>query len=132
MTNDEMADALRAVTSLKSWIASLEAYVLEKALEGQSFAGFKVVEGRSLRQISDQGAAMKVLADAGFDEASYTKPKELKTISDLEKLLKKKGFQELLGQYVIKPQGKPALAPDDDPRPAMNSASSAMKDFKDV
>ena len=75
---------------------------------------------------------MKVLKGAGFDEESYCKPKELKTISDLEKLLKKKGFQELLGEYVIKPQGKPALVPDDDPRPALNSASSAMEDFKDV
>ena len=132
MTNEEMAEALRAVTSLKSWIAGLEAYVLEKALEGQSFPGFKVVEGRSLRQISDQQAAMRVLQDAGFAEDSYVKPRELKTISDLEKLLKKKGFQELLGQYVVKPQGKPTLAPEDDPRPAMNSVSSAMDDFKDV
>jgi hypothetical protein len=75
---------------------------------------------------------MEVLRTAGFEEESYCKPKELKTISDLEKLLKKKGFQELLGDYVIKPQGKPALVPDDDPRPAMNSASSAIEDFKDI
>ena len=60
------------------------------------------------------------------------KPKELKTIGDLEKLLKKKGFQELLGEYVVKPQGKPTLAEDSDPRPAMNSTSSAVDDFKDL
>ena len=132
MTNEEMADVLRSVMSLKSWIAGLENYVLEKALEGQEFPGFKVVEGRSLRQISDPAKAMQVLADAGFDEASYTKPKELKTIGDLEKLLKKKGFQELLGEYVVKPQGKPTLAEDSDPRPAMNSTSSAVDDFKDL
>ena len=132
MTNEEVAEALRNIAPLKSYLAGLEAYALEKALEGQTFPGFKVVEGRSLRQISNQEEAMKVLKGAGFDEESYCKPKELKTISDLEKLLKKKGFQELLGEYVIKPQGKPALVPDDDPRPALNSASSAMEDFKDV
>ena len=132
MTNEEMADVLRSVMSLKSWIAGLENYVLEKALEGQEFPGFKVVEGRSLRQISDPVKAMQVLSEAGFDEASYTKPKELKTIGDLEKLLKKKGFQELLGEYVVKPQGKPTLAEDSDPRPAMNSTSSAVDDFKDL
>lgn len=132
MTNEEVAEALRNATQLKSWLAGLEAYALEKALEGQTFPGFKIVEGRSLRQISDQPAAMEVLRTAGFEEESYCKPKELKTISDLEKLLKKKGFQELLGDYVIKPQGKPALVPDDDPRPAMNSASSAIEDFKDI
>ena len=132
MTNEEVAEALRHLPQLKSWLAGLEAYALEKAMEGQSFPGFKVVEGRSLRQISDQEAAMKALRDNGFDEASYCRPKELKTISDLEKLLKKDGFQALLGQYVIKPQGKPTLVTEDDPRPAMNSASSAKEDFKDV
>lgn len=132
MTNEEIAEALINAQQLKSWLTGLEAYALEKALEGQTFPGFKVVEGRSVRQISDQAAAMQTLEDAGFDEASYCKPKELKTISDLEKLLKKKGFQELLGQYVIKPQGKPALVEESDPRPAMNSASSAAEEFKDI
>ena len=132
MTNAEIAEALTNAQQLKSWLAGLEAYALEKALEGETFPGFKVVEGRSVRQISDPVAAMQTLEDAGFDEASYIRPKELKTISDLEKLLKKKGFQELLGQYVIKPQGKPTLVEDDDPRPAMNSTVSAAEDFKDI
>ena len=129
MTNEEIAEALRSAASIKSWIAGLEAYALEQALSGKTIPGFKVVEGRSVRQISDPQKAMQILADAGFDEASYTKPKELKTITDLERLLKKKGFQELLGQYVVKPQGKPAIVPDDDPRPAMGDAKS---DFRDI
>ena len=132
MDNDELAEVLRAVAPVKSWIANLEAYALEQALSGKDVPGFKVVEGRSVRAISDPAAAMKALEGAGFDEASYLKPKELKTISDLERLLKKKGFQELLGPYVIKPQGKPALVPDDDPRPAIGSASGAAEDFKDI
>lgn len=129
MGNAELAEALRALPAIKSWISSLEAFALDQALSGNPIPGFKVVEGRSLRQIGDQQAAMDTLANAGFDESSYLRPRELKTISDLEKLLKKKGFQELLGQYVIKPQGKPALVPDDDPRPAINSAKD---DFNDI
>ena len=132
MTNEEIAYALRNAVTLKSWLSALESYALEKALEGQTFPGFKVVEGRSVRQISDPAAAMQALADAGFDESSYVKPKELKTITDLEKLLKKDGFKALLGQYVIKPQGKPALAEDTDPRPVFNSTQSAMSDFQNV
>ena len=131
MTNEEVAEMLRSMTSLKSWISGLEAFALEKAIAGETFPGFKVVEGRANRAISDPAAAMKVLQDAGFEETSYCKPKELKTITDLEKLLKKKGFQELLGQYVVKPQGKPVLVEDSDPRPAMNTVASAMEDFKE-
>lgn len=129
MDNDELAEALRRAKALKSWISNLEDYALELALAGTPIPGFKVVEGRSLRQIGDQQAAMDVLANAGFDESSYLRPRELKTISDLERLLKKKGFQDLLGQYVVKPAGKPALVPEDDPRPALNSAKD---DFKDL
>ena len=129
MDDDELALALKSAAAIKSWIAGLEAYALERALEGKTVPGFKVVEGRSVRQISDPEAAMKALEDAGFAEESYLRPKELKTISDLERLLKKKGFQELLGQWVVKPQGKPTIVPDDDPRPAMDSAKD---DFKDI
>lgn len=132
MTNGEISEALKHALSLKAYAATLENYTLQRAMEGETFPGFKVVEGRSLRQISDQGAAMATLAKAGFPEDAYIKPKELKTITDLERLLKKKGFQELLGQYVIKPQGKPTLVEDTDPRPAMSTADSAKNDFKNI
>ena len=134
MTNAEIAEALTKIASLKSWLTTLEAYALQKALEGEVFPGFKVVEGKSNRQIpaANQATAMQILEDQGFEESSYCRPKELKTISDLEKLLKKKGFQELLGDLVIKPQGKPTLVEESDPRPPMNSTLSAKEDFKDI
>ena len=128
LTNEQIAELLKKVGHLKTWIANLEAYAMEQALAGKPVPGFKVVEGRSLRTIPDQAAAVKALAAAGLAEDSYLRPRELKTISDLEKLLTKKGFNTLLGQYVVKPQGKPTLVEDSDPRPAMNSA---VEDFKD-
>lgn len=129
MNNDEMAEALRALPAIKYWIANLEAFALDQALAGTPIPGFKVVEGRSLRQIGDQQAAISALDKAGFDESSYLRPRELKTISDLERLLKKKGFQEILGQYVVKPAGKPTLVPEDDPRPSINSAKDEFNDL---
>ena len=129
MDNDEMAETLRALPAVKAWIASLESYALEQVLAGTPIPGFKVVEGRSLRQIPDQKAAIGALAAAGLSEDSYLRPRELKTISDLEKLLTKKGFNTILGQYVVKPQGKPTLVEDTDPRPAMNNASEDFNEY---
>jgi hypothetical protein len=43
-------------------------------------------------------------------------------------LLGKKKFEELLGGLTYKPPGKPALVPESDKRPAMNTAA---EDFKD-
>lgn len=130
LSNEQIAELLKKVSHLKSWIANLENYALEQVLAGTPIPGFKVVEGRSLRSIPNQSAAVKALAAAGLSEDSYLRPRELKTVSDLEKLLTKKGFNTLLGQYVVKPQGKPTLVEDSDPRPAMNSATEDFKEYE--
>jgi len=129
MTDEQISELLRKAGTIKSWIASLEAYALEQALGGRPVPGFKVVEGRSLRTIPDQKAAIGALEKAGLSEDSYLRPRELKTISDLEKLLTKKGFNTILGEYVVKPQGKPTLVEDTDPRPAMSSAKDDFSEY---
>ena len=39
-----------------------------------------------------------------------------------------KKMNELIGKYIVKPQGKPTLVPETDSRPAF---SSAAEDFKE-
>jgi len=39
---------------------------------------------------------------------------------EFEKLMGKKKFKEILGEYVVKPPGKLALVPDSDPREAVD------------
>ena len=117
MDNDDIAETLRSLPAVKSWIANLEAYALEQAMAGTPIPG------------PDQTAAIDALRKAGLAEDSYLRPRELKTISDLEKLLTKKGFNSILGQYVVKPQGKPTLVEDTDPRPAMNSAKDDFNEY---
>jgi len=129
LTDQEMSEALKKAGTIKSWITNLEAYALDRVMNGKPVPGFKVVEGRSLRQIPDQKAAIGALAKAGLSEDSYLRPRELKTISDLEKLLTKKGFNTILGAYVVKPQGKPTLVEDSDPRPAMSSAKDDFSEY---
>ena len=47
-------------------------------------------------------------------------------------LLGRARFNELLGEYVIKPQGKPTLVRSEDKRPEWNSAEKTAEDFKDI
>ena len=129
MTLEEIAALLPHFSTIKSWISSVEEYALEAALEGDSIPGYKVVEGRSLRKISDPRKAMELLEGAGFEPGAYLKPAELKTITDLEKTLTKKGFKTLLGDLVVKPEGKPTLVEESDPR---EPYSKAKNDFKDI
>lgn len=41
----------------------------------------------------------------------------------------KKQFDEILGELIVKPQGKPTLAPITDKRPAIN-VTNATNEFK--
>lgn len=129
MTNKELGEALEEAESVEIWLKALKDYSLQQALAGEKIPGWKIVEGRSLRTIKDQQGAVKELLNAGFEFEDFMKPQELKTITDLEKLLTKKAFQAILGQYVVKPTGKPTLAPQSDKRPEF---SSATNDFKEL
>ena len=47
-----------------------------------------------------------------------------KTLAQLEKMLGKTKFTELVGDLVVRPQGKPALADESDKRKVFNSAEA--------
>lgn len=128
LTNAEIGDLLIRCADLVSWYKDLEEYALKTALSGEEIPGWKVVAGRSNRTFSDQDAAIKAVIDAGYDEALVYERKA-KTLTELEKLMGKAEFAEKVGQYVIKPAGKPTLAVLSDKRPQYNPASA---DFAEV
>ena len=123
MENRRTADASAA---LKTWLSDLENYAAEALLKGDLIPGWKLVAGRSNRAFRDEAAAFQMILDAGYDKEKLYQPK---TLAELEKVVGKKDFAELMGDMVYKPPGKPTLAPEDDKRPAYNSAES---DFKEV
>ena len=45
-------------------------------------------------------------------------------MAQIEKMLGKTKFGELVGEFVIKPPGAPALASENDPKPAYSSAAA--------
>ena len=90
MSLEEIAKLLPHFATIKSWINSVEEFALEAALEGDTIPGFKVVEGRSVRKISNAAEAIQRLEGAGIPAENYLKPAELKTITDLEKTLTKR------------------------------------------
>ena len=54
--------------------------------------------------------------------------KDSRALSEMQKLLGKKKFDELLGGLIEKPQGKPVLVPLSDKRQPMNTAQNDFKD----
>lgn len=123
------ATILPFLSTFKTWLSGIEEYSLEQALSGVQYMGYKIVEGRSIRKITDPTAVMQLLDKEGFAKEDYIKPTELRSITDLEKLIGKKRFGTLCSEYINKPQGKPTLVPESDKRPAFNQAAD---DFKDI
>ena len=127
---DEIAEILGKVDELTKWAADIEAYALQQALNGEHYAGYKLVEGRSVRKYKDELQVAEKLKAEGFSEAVLYERKLL-GITAMEKLVGKKKFTETLGDLVEKPAGKPVLVPESDKREAINSAAQAAADFKD-
>lgn len=124
LDDTEIAAILEKVDEMISWGNDIKEYALKQAQSGVHFEGWKVVEGRSNRKYTDETAVATAVADAGFDPYE----KKLLGVTAMSTLLGKKKFEELLGGLIYKPPGKPALVPESDKRPAMNTA---IDDFKE-
>ena len=114
----EIAAILAKVDEMISWGNDIKEYSLQQAQSGVHFDGWKIVEGRSNRKFTDEAAVAFKVKDAGYDPYE----KKLLGITAMSTLLGKKKFEELLGELVYKPPGKPTLVPESDKRPAMNTA----------
>ena len=130
ITPEELAkDVLPMVPIVKTWISGVEEFALAQALSGVQLPGWKIVEGRSIRKITDTDSVADALTKSGYTQSDIYKPVEMRTITELEKLVGKKQFAALCGEWVNKPQGKPTLAPESDKRKAIDPAAD---DFKDI
>lgn len=133
LTPEEIGKALKRVGEIKAWCAALEAAALEAAYaQGKQIPGWKVIRSGGQRSITDHTLAIQTLIDAGFKAEQVAAPLKAKGIGDLEKLLGKAKFKELLDPYVAKSSGREALVPEDDKREAISPTSEAASDFKDA
>ncbi len=118
LTDDEIAEILAAIGDLTSWANEIVAYATDAALNhGKQWPGFKLVEGRSNRKYSDEEAVAAAAKAAGYRDIYK---QSLITVTEMEKLMGKAKFNEILGEYIVKPPGKPTLVPLSDKRPPMN------------
>ena len=123
LSNDEISEILEKVDSLVKWASDVKEYALDKALEGQEFKGYKLVEGRSQRKWKDEKAVAKILTDRGFLE-NIIWTKKLTTISNIERAIGKKETERLFKDLIDKPTGKPTLVPLSDKREVYNAAKA--------
>lgn len=128
MSDDEIAEVLKKADALKRWAEEIYTYAQNEAVVNhKEWPGFKLVLGRSNRKYTDETDAAEAAKKAGYTDIYK---QSLIGITEMEKLMGKKKFNEILGNYVYKPDGKVTLVPDSDKREAVKTAT-AEADFKE-
>lgn len=128
LSADEVADVLAQIPGLTRWASDVQDYALSQALSGERYEGFNLVAGRSIRKYTDETAVAEAAKAAGYRDIYK---RSLLTITAMEKLMGKKQFSEILGDLVVKPEGKPTLVPVTDKRPELQ-VSTAADDFTNI
>ena len=125
LNDEEVEEILGRIDELIAWAGDIKEYALRAAMSGKHWSGYKLVEGRSNRKYTDENEVVKAVTAAGYDPYEH----KVLGITAMTSLLGKKQFNDILGNLITKPQGKPTLVPDSDKRPAINNAKS---DFTEV
>lgn len=129
LSDAEIEEVLGKLSDITKWANELLAYATDAAVNhGKDWSGYKVVAGRSIRKFKDEDAVAKAAKVNGYKNIYR---KSLITLTEFEKLMGKAKFNEVLGDLVYKPPGKPTLVPISDKRPAMN-VSNAINDFNEI
>lgn len=111
ITNAEVAWALGMAEDIKRWCEDLKDYAKQAILNGETIPGYKVVAGKSDRAFADPDGVPEILMAMGYSESEIYKPREMLTLTGIEKLVGKKRFADAFDGCIVKPMGKPALAP---------------------
>ena len=114
----ELEKVLPTLNRISDWIDAVFKFISTEAItHGVPIKGYKVVEGRSQRMFTDIKSVIKTAQENGYTNVYKQQPI---TLTEFEKMMGKKTFAELLGQFIIKPPGKLSLVPESDPRPAVD------------
>lgn len=133
MTPKMLARILNIAPKFVAWFNDVQTYAKKEMIQNNlKIPGFKVVEGRSTRIITDPAAIAQKLQEAGFVGEDYLEKPKLLGITALEKNVGKKLFEQLCGDYIIKPIGSPIVVPESDKRTAIESKRLNGSEFENL
>lgn len=124
LTDSEVETVLARADQIASWASDVKEYALQQAVQGKKWHDWKLVEGRSIRKYTNEQKVAECVKASGYDPYEHS----VLGITAMTRMLGKKKFDELLGNLVHKPPGKPTLVPLSDKRHAMKNA---VNDFKE-
>ena len=131
ITAEEAGKRLLALEDVAKYRKDLQEWALQECLAGKEVPGWKAIEGRSSRDLTDMEKAFDRLIKGGITEEVMLWEKKPLTLAQVEKLVGTKDFKDSVGDLVVKNPGKPALAKESDKRPAITNKITAAEAFKE-
>lgn len=119
LTNEELAAIAPKLELIHDWCNGVRAEMDRRILSGQAIDGWKVVQGKKGNRVwSDAERLEQEIALLGLTDKAYSR-KPL-TPTQMEKALGKTDAWTVLKELVTQPEGKPAVVPVTDKRPALS------------
>ena len=129
LSDEEIADIISKADEIAKWASDVYAYAQDQAINnGKHWPGYKVVEGRSARKYTNEQDVVDAAICAGYKDIYK---KTLIGITEMERLMGKDQFREILGHLVYKPAGKLTLVPESDRRDAV-CTDTAKAEFEEA
>jgi len=107
---DHLAAVYAKLPMVDAWIKSVRSWCWREAMAGRPLPGHKLVPGKRTREWKDPAQAMDALALYGLDTSEVCTQPELKSVAQIEKIVKNKA---LLDQLVEVKERSPRLVPED-------------------
>ncbi len=129
ITPDVLSRVLLKASEIKKWLSKLEEYALEMALDGKTLPNMKLVQGKGgHRKWIDKDKAKELLLEICKREDVITEELISPTkVSEFEFDFSKEAWAKIQ-TLIIKPEGGPTLASEDDPRPEYTLATEEFED----
>lgn len=128
-----LTDHYKAVPLLRIWCDAIEEALSSATARGEE-TGYKFVEGRlGNRRWADENAVANALKRSGLDRSEYLQPSKIVSPAQFDKVLKQHPDMKAVVEPLIeRPQGKPTLVPESDPRPKWveDRAAKVLDTFK--
>ena len=117
---EHLANLIDLLPIIERWVKSVREEVYKRAMAGEIIPGYKLVEGKlGNRAWKDEEIVKRTLKSMKVRKADMFVEK-LISPTQAEKLLGKDKYKAKVGNLVDRPDGKPALVPLSDKRPALD------------
>ncbi len=118
LSNDEIADLLPHLATIKSWCDSVARHAEKLALSGVPIEGYKLVTSRTNRKWADDEEAIKAMTLLTNEPVMSRKP-----ISPSRAVAMLGKNCDSVNALIVKPEGRPTLVPVSDKRPALEATA---------